>query len=153
MVSIFAEPFWNVLFNQVNIDFEENEIQCLLDRWYAKTYQEEQPIVFRVIKVEAVENAFFGCKPGTTPHSIDFSKNSLRVGMKADKSNPVDSPVNIRKMVPNLPQQPNEDCQLPVTVTGRRGTGSGWGGEWFGFTTLVPKIQGEVKLVTKDEWD
>ncbi|WP_031528971.1 hypothetical protein [Dyadobacter crusticola] len=139
-------------FNEVNIKFQENEIQCLLDHWYAKTYEEEQPIVFRVINDSATYNAFFSCKPGITPQAIDFSKNSLLIGMKADFGKPVNSPVNIRKMAQNLSQTANGDYTLQVTVTGRQGGATG-GGEWFGFTSLVPKIRSNVKLEMKYEFD
>lgn len=151
--SVEPEPFEMPYFNQVNIDLEENEIQCLLDHWYAKTYEEEQPIVFRVIDDEAAYNAFFSCKPATKLQPIDFSKNSLLVGMKADSGNPVDSPVNIHKMVQELSQEANGNYQLQVTVKGRKGTGLERGGEWFGFASLVPKIQGDVNLKMKYEFD
>ncbi|KAA0990391.1 hypothetical protein [Dyadobacter aurulentus] len=146
------EPFEMPYFNQVNINFQENEIQCLLDHWYTRTYDEENPIVFRVINDAAAYNSFFSCKQGIVPQSIDFSKNSLLIGMKADLGKPVNSPVNIRKMVQNLSQVENGDYLLKVTVAGRQGGAEG-GGEWFGFTSLVPKIQGDVKLEMKYEFD
>ncbi|CAG5071719.1 hypothetical protein DYBT9623_03709 [Dyadobacter sp. CECT 9623] len=146
------ESFEMPYFNQVNIIFRETQIQCLLDHWYAETYKEEQPIVFRVINDVAAYNAFFSCKPGSIVRTIDFSKNSLLVGMKADLGKPVNSPVNIRKMEQNLTQEANGDYLLQVTVTGRQG-GSAGGGEWFGFASLVPKIQNDVKLEMKYEFD
>ena len=139
-------------FNQVGTQFQENEIQCLLDHWYAKTYEEEGPIVFRVINDTAAYNAFFSCKAGIVPQAFDFTKNSLLIGMKADLGKPVNSPVNIRKMVQNLSQAENGEYLLQVTVTGRQGGADG-GGEWFGFTSLVPKIRSEVKLEMKYEFD
>ncbi|MCE7062540.1 hypothetical protein [Dyadobacter sp. CY343] len=56
-------------------------------------------------------------------------------------------------MAQNLSKDASGDYQLQVTVTGRKGSGLEQGGEWFGFTSLVPKIQGEVKLEMKYEFD
>ncbi|MHA4739601.1 hypothetical protein [Dyadobacter sp. MSC1_007] len=47
------------------------------------------------------------------------------VGTKADSGNPVDSPVNVHKMVENLSEDANGDYRLQVTVKGRGGRGYG----------------------------
>jgi hypothetical protein len=131
-------------FNQVNIAFESAQSQCLLDQWYKRSYQNE-PIVFRVINDAGAYAAFFSC---TTPASlppIDFTKNSLLIGMKADYGEFINTPVNISQITQTLSPASGGDYTLQVKVVGEPSK-TIQGGEWFAFTSVVPKVTGAVRL-------
>lgn len=131
-------------FNQVNSNFETNHIQCLLDQWYSRKYESE-PIVLRVINDAKSSSDFFSCSAASSLPPIDFAKNSLIVGMKSDYGKFVASPVRISEITQHLVQTSNEAYLLRVKVTGDSSNVS-LGGEWFAFTSVVPKINGTVGL-------
>jgi len=131
-------------FNQVNTVFESAHVQCLLNQWYGRKYQNE-PIVFRVINDASTYATFFSCSPPTSLPTIDFTSSSLLVGMKADYAQFIDSPVNINTMEQKLVATSNGTYTLQVKVTGKASTDRK-GGEWFAFTSVVPKISSTVNL-------
>ena len=132
-------------FNQVNIAFEASQSQCLLDQWYSKTYKNE-PIVFRVINDANTYAAFFPCTLATPLPTIDFAKNSLLIGMKSDYAEFINTPVNISQITQTLIPKGDKDYTLQVKVTGETSKNPQKGGEWFAFTSVVPKLTGTVDL-------
>ncbi|MEO6282736.1 MAG: hypothetical protein ABIN80_14930 [Dyadobacter sp.] len=137
-------------FNQVNTTFETDQIQCLLDQWYSGTYRNE-PIVLRVINDATTYKSFFSCKPGVDLPIINFTYFSLIVGMKAALAES-NTPVNIKKMKQRLVPMSDGQYVLKVTVAGKK-SDSSKGGEWFAFTSVVPKIEGKVDLEMKYEFE
>jgi hypothetical protein len=131
-------------FNQVNTAFKTDEIQCLLDQWYANKYKNEG-IVLAVINDTQTYESFFSCGANVTLPSIDFTSRSLIIGMKADFGERVNSPVNISNISQHLLKKDSDSYTLHVIVRGKPGAEQN-GGEWFAFTSLVPKIQGTVDL-------
>jgi len=133
-------------FNQVYTRFGLDEINCLLDQWYARTYREERPVVFRVINDDSTYRSFFNCKPEVTLPPIDFSTKTLLVGMNAGSGTGNDAPVNITRMEQRMARDPNDDFILHVTITGQKSSFGSGGGEWFGFTSLISKTNRKVTL-------
>lgn len=131
-------------FNQVRTEFKSDHIQCLLDQWYASKYNEE-PILLKVINDEQSYRSFFTCASNISLPPVDFTSNTLIVGMKADYSRLIDTPVNISKITQNLVKSDSASYSLDVVVTGKP-TAEHKGGEWFAFTSLVPKITAPVAL-------
>ncbi len=131
-------------FSQVNIAFETSQSQCLLNQWYGRTYKNE-PIVFRVINDANTYAAFFPCTLTTSLPTVDFTKNSLLIGMKADYGEFINSPVNISQITQVLTPTSGGNYTLQVKVIGETDKNS-QGGEWFAFTSVVPKITGTVSL-------
>jgi hypothetical protein len=131
-------------FNQVNTNFGVDQIQCLLDQWYALKYEDE-PVKLQVINDSTHYRTFFACKSGISLPPIDFATQTLLVGMKARYTNPSNTPVNITAMTQNLVKNENGSYTLEVTISGRA-TANNQGGEWFGFTSAVSKIQSPVDL-------
>lgn len=134
-------------FNQVNVAFESSHIECLLNQWYGRTYRNE-PIVFRVINDVSSYNTFFSCSSASSLPAIDFTTKSLLVGMKADYGQFTNTPVNITDITQTLiPPANNNGYTLRVEVIGEANKSTpGQGGEWFAFTSVVPKITGSVNL-------
>ena len=132
-------------FNQVYTRFRLDEINCLLDQSRAGTYLEERPVVFRVVNDDSTYRSFFGCKPEVKLPSIDFSTKTLLIGINAGSGPGNEAPVNISRMEQRMTRDPNDDLVLNVTITGQKLPGSG-GGEWFGFTSLIPKTRRQVTL-------
>ncbi|MVM36268.1 hypothetical protein GO755_40040 [Spirosoma sp. HMF4905] len=118
--------------------------KCLLDQWYQRKYQNE-PIVFRVINDNQAYTTFFGCTNVGSLAAIDFSKNSLLIGTKADYGQFINTPVNIRQITQALVAGTNGNYSLQVKVTGEASKNA-QGGEWFAFTSVVPKITSTVNL-------
>ena len=131
-------------FSQVNITFEASQSQCLLNQWYGNTYKNE-PIVFRVINDATTYAAFFPCTLITLLPTVDFTKNSLLIGMKADYGEFINTPVNINQITQTLTSTSTGNYILQVKVVGEAARNS-QGGEWFAFTSVVPKITGTVSL-------
>jgi hypothetical protein len=132
-------------FNQINTIFRGSHADCLLSQWYSNKYQSGPPIAFLVINDQAAYAALFPCSLTTPLPSIDFATSSLLVGMKADNGRFVNSPVNISSIEQNLIQRGSDAFALQVKVTGKQSP-NGVGGEWFAFTSVVPKITGTVSL-------
>ncbi len=102
-----------------------------LYRFYPKTLNDD-----------STYRSFFGCKPEIRLPEIDFSAKSLLIGLKTDHgSEQVNSPANISRIEQKMERDENGDLILHVTITGRKG-----GGEWFGFTSLIPKSKRKVAL-------
>jgi hypothetical protein len=141
-----VDPITNIApsFNQVNIAFEASQSQCLLNQWYGKTYKNE-PIVFRVINDANTYAAFFPCTLTTSLPTVDFTKNYMFIGMKADYNEFINSPVNISQITQVLTPTNGGNYTLQVKVVGETAKNS-QGGEWFAFTSVVPKITGTVSL-------
>ena len=131
-------------FNQVNVTFQDSQRQCLLNQWYNRKYQNE-PIVFRVINDDRTYTAFFSCSSANSLLPIDFATSSLLIGMKADYGQFINTPVNISNINQVLTSTGNGNYTLQVRVTGEVSK-STQGGEWFAFTSVVPKITGSVNL-------
>ncbi len=144
-----AQPY----VNQINTKFNSDEIQCLLNQYQARTYHEEGPVVFRVIRDTEAYRSFFACKSGTTLQQINFTNSSLLVGMNSGSAHP--TPISIRKMAQSLIKDKNGDYTLRVTVTGKKTMPEVIGGEWFAFTFLVPKMDSDsnVTLEMRYEYD
>ena len=132
-------------FNQVNSEFRGSHTECLHKQWLNSTYRTDPPIVFRVINDPTAYAAFFPCSLTTPLPSIDFATKSLLIGMKADNGRFVNSPVNITSIQQNLIQTSSGTYSLQVKVTGKQAA-SGYGTEWFAFTSVVPKLTGTVEL-------
>lgn len=132
-------------FNQVNSAFRGSHVDCLLSQWYSGRYQSGPPIALLVINDSAAYAALFPCSLTTPLPSIDFTTSSLLVGMKADNGRFVNSPVNITRIEQKLIQSGNDAFTLQVKVTGKQSP-NGVGGEWFAFTSVVPKITSTVNL-------
>lgn len=132
-------------FSQVNVAFEVSQSQCLLNQWYNKTYRNE-PIVFRVINDVNAYAAFFPCALTTPLPTIDFAKNSLLIGMKSDYAEFISTPVNISQITQTLLPNGDRKYTLQVKVIGEASKNPQGGGEWFAFTSVVPKITGTVDL-------
>ena len=131
-------------FSQVNIAFETTQSQCLLNQWYGRTYKNE-PIVFRVINDANSYAAFFPFTLTTSLPTIDFAKNSLLIGMKADYGEFINTPINISQITQTLTSTNGGNYTLQVKVAGEAAKNSK-GGEWFAFTSVVPKVTGTVDL-------
>ena len=129
-------------FNQVYTRFQGDEIQCLIDQWRDGIYYEEIPVVFRVINDDSTYRSFFGCRPEVSLPPIDFSAKTLLIGMNAGSGSGNEAPVNISQIQQRMTRDPNDDPILHVTVTGKKGRG----GEWYGFTALIPKTKRKVTL-------
>ncbi|MFA5906962.1 MAG: hypothetical protein WC836_23750 [Desulfobacula sp.] len=86
---------------------------------------------------------FFSCKPGVGLPAINFSQFFLTVGMKAGQAE-FDTPINIKEW--------NSTWFRQGTAAGKKSE-SGQGGEWFAFTSVVPKVQGKVDLEMKYEFE
>lgn len=132
-------------FNQVNTGFRASHVDCLLGQWYGNKYQSGPPIAFLVINDPTAYAALFPCSLTTPLPSINFVTSSLLVGMKADNGRFVNSPVNITRIEQSLIQSGSDAFALQVKVTGKQSPNS-VGGEWFAFTSVVPKITGTVSL-------
>jgi hypothetical protein len=132
-------------FNQVNTAFRGSHADCLLSQWYSGKYQSGPPIVLLVINDPAAYAALFSCSLSTQLPSINFATSSLLVGMKADYGRFVNSPVNITRIEQNLIQSSSDTFVLQVKVTGKQSP-NGVGGEWFAFTSVVPKLTSTVNL-------
>lgn len=132
-------------FNQVYTRFGADEVQCLVNHRSAGTYHEERPVVFRVINDDSSYHSFFSCKPEVKLPRIDFSAKTLLIGMNAGGGPGNEAPVRISRMEQRMTRDPNNDLILHVTITGEKRPGSG-GGEWFGFTSLIPKTKRKVTL-------
>lgn len=133
-------------FNQVNISFEAVHVDCLLSQWYSRTYKNE-PIVFRLINDQTAYQALFPCSLTTALPRIDFSKNSLLIGMKADYGQFINTPGSITQITQKLLPTTAGNYTLQVEVTGQGSENSQTGGHaWFAFVSLVPRVAGTVTL-------
>lgn len=132
-------------FNQVYTRFGADEINCLLDQSRAGIYREERPVALRVINDDSTYRSFFSCKPEVELPPIDFSTKTLLVGINAGSGPGNEAPVNITRMEQRMTRDPNDDIVLHVMIAGQKSPGSG-GGEWFGFTSLIPKTKRKVTL-------
>lgn len=135
-------------FNQVNTNFTTEHIQCLYFQWgsdkFTDTTYKNEGIALSVIDDAQAYQSLFSCASGVTLPNIDFQSKTLLIGVSEDFKSRVNTPVNITRIMQNLLR--NDSGNLyHITVSGRASE-SNSGGEWFGFTALVPKIQGEVKL-------
>ncbi len=130
--------------SQMNIAFKSPHLDCLLQQWYGDRYRDDSPIVLRVINDPTAYAAFFPCTLTEPLPVIDFTRQTLLIGMKADYGRFVNSPVNIKAMEQNLVKQADGSYVLNVKVTGQESS-RGYGGEWFAFMSVVPKITTSVK--------
>lgn len=130
--------------SQVNISFKGSQLDCLLQQWYSDRYRDESPVVVRIINDSAAYTAFFPCSITEPLPEIDFTTHTLLIGMKADYGRFVNSPVNIRAMEQSLVKLADGSHTLTVKVTGQQSS-QGYGGEWFAFMSVVPKITAPVK--------
>ena len=129
-------------FNQVYTRFHEPEIQCLIDQWHQGIFHEEKPVVFRVINDDSTYRAFFACRPELALPPIEFYAKTLLIGMNAESIRANEAPVKISHIQQRMTRDPNNDPILHVTVHGKKGQG----GEWYGFTALIPKTKRKVTL-------
>ncbi len=129
----------------LNVAFRASHVECLYQQWLNDKYHNDPPIVFRVINDAKAYAEFFPCSLRTPLPSIDFSVNTLLIGMKADNGRFVNSPVNISRIEQNLVQTNSGKFLLEVKVTGRQAA-SGYGGEWFAFASVVPKLTGTTDV-------
>jgi hypothetical protein len=123
--------------NQINTKFDTDELQCLLNQYHILSYQDEGPVVFRVINDQVTYNTFFSCRPPTKLQEIDFTKFTLLTGMNSGAAFPL--PVNIRKLNQSLIKDASGNFTLRVTVTGEQSLTDTIGSEWFAFLFLTPK--------------
>jgi hypothetical protein len=146
-VQTFDQPY----VNQVNTQFSNIEMQCLLDQYHSRTYDTNGPVVFRVINDLETFNSFFACQSETKPAQIDFSKYTLLIGMNTGLEHP--SPINISKMNQSLINKDNEDYTLRVTVTGKNSPEGKTGNEWFAFSFLTLKIAKENNVTLEMRYE
>jgi len=132
-------------FNQVNIAFDNTQLQCLTDQWYRRTYKNEQPIAFRVINDASAYATLFPCNLATSLPVVNFATSSLLIGMKADYGEFINTPVNISQITQTLTPTTSGNYTLQVRVAGQASK-DGKGGEWFAFAAVVPKVTGTVSL-------
>ena len=125
-------------FNQSNTAFKAPHVEKLVELW--RTEMVKQLVNFTVVNDQkAYEEAFRGVK--TSLPTIDFTQNTLLIGRRGqDYTN---GPANIKRMSQSL-NLVNGEWRYSVTVTHRS-----TGGEWFGFTRLVPRIAdpSTIKLI------
>lgn len=131
-------------FNEVNVTFANDQIQCLLSQWYKGTYKGAS-VAFQVVNDSASYAALFPCSLTSTLPAIDFNRQSLLIGMKADYANFINSPVNITAMNQQLVALQDGTYTLQVQVVGQAPK-DGKGSEWFAFASVVPKLTEPVKL-------
>ncbi|MBD2705891.1 hypothetical protein IC229_35165 [Spirosoma sp. BT702] len=102
-----------------------------MNQWYGLTYKSE-PIVFRTINDERTYQAFFPCSYTTPLPTIDFSKNTLLIGMKADYGQFINTPTNISSISQTLLPTNGGGYSLQVKVVGKTNKNEpGKGREWF----------------------
>lgn len=130
--------------NQVNSTFKTLELECLVKQWHDEKYKNE-PVVFRIVNGTDAYNTFFACHSLTVLPAIDFTTNSLLIGMKGDFSDSKNTPVSISQVTQTLVPGQDGNYILDVSVTGKR-LQSGYGSQWFAFASVVPKITSAVKL-------
>lgn len=135
-------------FNQVNTSFTDEHIQCLYAQWHSDKFTDttykDVGIALSVIDDAQAYQALFSCGPNVTLPNIDFRSKSLLVGVNATFKNRVNTPIRIKKIAQNFARTDSGNF-YHITVAGSASDNES-GGEWFGFTALVPKIQGEVTL-------
>jgi hypothetical protein len=131
---IINEPF----FSQSSTAFRAPHVENLVTLWRSETVK--SLVNFAVVNDQRTYEEVFRGVAAPLP-AIDFSQNTLLIGRRgAEYGN---GPANIKQMSQSLTLVNNE-WQYRVLITHRSN-----GGEWFGFTRLVPKITdaSSVKLV------
>lgn len=144
-----TDPVINMAwFNQRNTTFRGAAVNKLTNFWYSR--RSDQPVEFAIISDQATYQRFFRQSTADSLPYIDFTSNSLLIGVRGSYGMFRDGPANIRSIEQSTEQQPSGEVIHKVTVRARSR-----GEEWFGFTTLIPRLlnPNEVKLQMSYQYD